>query len=270
MGIQQPNSTNYQHPWEPNLSDLHHTMQYDSAGRPVIRTGNFNLDVSRGAIPGHTNVFLGGRNRSVANNTEATIWNVGGLYPWSAWDAGAGKLSLVSSSASDTGIIILLDGLDADYKLQTEVVVVNDGTPVVSTKNFIRLNSATNIGSKACVGNISISIRGTVIARVNADNQSTSMSIYTVPAGHTAFSVWADFGILGSNSAELRALWRFHGGVFIGVYATPVTGQSYQAMPPLPGAIPEKTDIDNRVALGTNNLEVSSNQQLLLIENTYL
>lgn len=270
MGIMNPNSTNYVHRWEPNISDLHTSMQYDAAGRPCIRTGNFNLDVSRGAVPGHTNVFIGGCNRSVANNTEATIWNVGGLYPWSAWDAGAGTLSLVSSSALDTGVTILLDGLDANYNLQTEVVVVNDGTPVTSTKSFIRLNSATNIGNKACVGNINISRNGKVIARVNADKQSTSMSVYTVPAGHTAFSVWADFGILGSASGELRAMWRFFGGVFVGVYATPVTSQSYQALPPLPGRIPEKTDIDNRVALGTNNLEASSNQQLLLIENTYL
>lgn len=265
-----PNSTNYVHRWEPNISDLHTSMQYDAAGRPCIRTGNFNLDVSRGAVPGHTNVFIGGINRSVANNTEATIWNVGGLYPWSAWDAGAGTLSLVSDNALDTGVTILLDGLDANYNLQTEVVVVNDGTPVTSTKSFIRLNSATNIGNKACVGNINISRNGTVIARVNANKQSTSMSVYTVPAGHTAFSVWADFGILGSASGELRAMWRFFGGVFVGVYATPVTSQSYQALPPLPGRIPEKTDIDNRVALGTNNLEASSNQQLLLIENTYL
>lgn len=263
-------TTNYSHPSDPNLNEVHRTMGYDSAGRPVIRTGNFNLDVSRGAVPGHTNVFLGGRNRGVSINTEATIWNVGGLYPWSAWDTGAGTLSLVSNSALDTGITILLDGLNANYAPQTEVIVVNDGTPVVSTKSFIRLNSATNIGNKACVGTINISRNGTVVGRINPDKQSTSMAIYTVPAGYTAFSVWADFGILGSASAELRALWRFFGGVFVGVYSTPVTAQSYQAIPLLPGRIPEKTDIDNRVALGTNNLESSSNQQLLLIENTYL
>ena len=264
------NTTNYKHPNDPNLLDVHRSLQYDAAGRPVIRTGNFNLDVSRGAVPGHTNVFIGGRNRSVSINTEATCWNVGGLYPWSAWTGGAGTLSLVSDSASDTGITILLDGLDANYNIQTEVVVVNGITPIITTKQFYRLNSATNIDSKACVGTINISRNGTVVGRIGADKQSTSMAIYTVPAGYTAFSVWGDFGVLGTASAELRAYWRFYGGVFIGVYATPITSQSYQAMPPLPGAIPEKTDIDNRVAQGTNNLTASSNQQLLLIANTYL
>ena len=265
-----PNSTNYTHTFEPNTNDLTMAMGYDSAGRPMIRTGNFNLDISRGKVPGHTNVFIGGRNRSVANNTEATCWNVGGLYPWSAWDAGAGTLSLVSNNILDTGITVLLDGLDANYNIQTEIITVNDGTPVTTTKHFLRLNSATNIGSKPCVGNINISRNGTVIARIIPEKQATSMAIYTVPAGHTAFSVWGEFGVLGTASAEIRAYWRFHGGVFIGVYAGFVTGQSYQSTPPLPGRIPEKTDIDNRVSNGTNNLQASSNQQLLLIENAYL
>lgn len=267
---QRLNTTDYNHPQETNLLSIERAMQYNAAGQPVVRTNNFLLDVSRGAIPGHTNVFIGGRNRAVPNNTEATVWNVGGLYPWSAWNAGAGTLSIASDNAADTGITILLDGLDADYNIQTEVVTVNDGTPVVTTKQFIRLNSAVNIGNKACVGNINISRNGTVVARIGADKQSTSMSIYTVPAGYTAFSVWGEFAILANNSAEVRSFWRFYGGVFVGVYATEVTGTSYQALPPLPGRIPEKTDIDNRVAYGTNNLTASSNQQLLLIENTYL
>lgn len=37
MPILNPNSTNYSHPWEPNLADLHTTMEYDLAGKPQIR-----------------------------------------------------------------------------------------------------------------------------------------------------------------------------------------------------------------------------------------
>lgn len=252
-----------------NNKTLHETsLVVDRRGNAI--SGSYFLDVSKGKIPGSSNVFIGGRNRQVPNNTAATIWNYGGLYPWSAWNAGAGTLSLASNNALDTGIVVLLDGLDSNYNIQTEVITVNDGSPVVSTKSFLRLNSATVIGSKACVGVIDISRNGTVVGRINPDKQSTSMSIYTVPAGYTAFSVWGDFSILGNNSAEMQAFWRFYGGVFIGVYATEVTGTTYQSTPPLPGAIPEKTDIDNRVNYGTNNLTASSNQQLLLVNNNYL
>ncbi len=38
MPVLLPNSTNYEHPWEPNLSDLHHVMEYNALGQPVLRT----------------------------------------------------------------------------------------------------------------------------------------------------------------------------------------------------------------------------------------
>ncbi len=38
MPVLLPNSTNYSHPWEPNLSDLHHVMEYNALGEPVLRT----------------------------------------------------------------------------------------------------------------------------------------------------------------------------------------------------------------------------------------
>jgi hypothetical protein len=37
MGILNPNSTNYVHPAEPNLSDLHVAMRYNAAGEPQLR-----------------------------------------------------------------------------------------------------------------------------------------------------------------------------------------------------------------------------------------
>lgn len=38
MPVLLPNSTNYSHPWESNLSDLHHALGYNSLGEPVLRT----------------------------------------------------------------------------------------------------------------------------------------------------------------------------------------------------------------------------------------
>ncbi len=37
MGVQQPNTTNYQHPHEPNLLDLHNAMRYNGLGEPLLR-----------------------------------------------------------------------------------------------------------------------------------------------------------------------------------------------------------------------------------------
>lgn len=38
MGVQNPNSTNYEHPDEPNLLNLHKVMEYNALGQPVLRT----------------------------------------------------------------------------------------------------------------------------------------------------------------------------------------------------------------------------------------
>jgi len=58
MGILNPNSTNYVHPAEPNLMDLHSAMDYNAAGEPVLRVAigsdiNINGDVN---IPGTVTV----------------------------------------------------------------------------------------------------------------------------------------------------------------------------------------------------------------------
>ena len=54
MGVQQPNSTDYVHPDEPNLLNLHKALKYNADGEPVIRADigndiNINGDVN---IPG--------------------------------------------------------------------------------------------------------------------------------------------------------------------------------------------------------------------------
>lgn len=270
-----PNTTSYEHPQERNILDLHYAMQYDAGGQPVLRTNNFLLDVSRGAVPGHSIVFIGGRNRSAPTNTEATIWTVGGLYPWATFTNTGDAIYMTSASgATDSGVQVFIEGLDSNYaKISYTVTLNGSGTGNTDGTHFYRINSAVVIGSQAPVGNIVFrygSGSGTVVGQIVAGSNRLSQSVYTVPAGYTAFSVYGDFGIQGNDSAELRAYWRFYNGVFIRIYVTPITGASFVANPPYPGAIPEKTDIDNRVALGTNNLTASSNQQLLLIENTYL
>ena len=275
MPILNPNSTNYSHTWEPNLADLHLTMDYNAGGQPVLRTNNFMLDVARGAVPGHSIVFISGRNRLVPTNTEASIWTVGGLYPWSTFtNTGAAIYMTSASGATDSGVQIYIEGLDYNYNKISYVVTLNGtGTGNTDGVSFYRINAAFVVGSKALAGTVTFyygSAVGTVVGQILAGSNRLSQSIYTVPAGYTAFSTWGDFGVLGNNSAELRAYWRFFGGVFLRIYATPITGATYAAAPPYPGAIPEKTDIDNRVAEGTNNLTASSNQQILLIENTYL
>jgi hypothetical protein len=54
MPILNPNSTNYVHPWEPNLADLHLAMEYDLAGKPQFRVG---AKLSGPSVAGQVSAF---------------------------------------------------------------------------------------------------------------------------------------------------------------------------------------------------------------------
>lgn len=233
---------------------------------------NTYLPIAKGEVNGHSVVFITGKNPDT--NGNETVWNVGGLYPWATWDAGPATLYINSTSASDTSAL-LLNGLDENYNILTTTVALN-GTSFVNTGvvQFYRLNSAVVIGGNPLLGQVNIrygSTTGTIVGRIEDTVDSTSMAIYTVPAGHTAYSVYGDFSVNRNENAELNAMWRFFGGTFVRVYATEVYQQAFKANPPVPGAIPEKTDIDNRVRFTENpGTRVYSNQQLILVRNDAL
>lgn len=269
-------TTNYTHASDPNLSEVHRSLQYNSAGQPELRTSNFILDVSRGAVPGHSIVFLTGINRSLAANSDETIWNGSSLYPWTTWDAdGAVTIHVGSSSTSDAGKTILVNGLDNNFAIQTEVITLPSTNTATTTKLFRRVNNIVQLTGAANVGTVNArysTALGTIVAQMAPGTGLSCGSYYTVPLGYTAFSVYGDFSCSKNEGCELRVFWRVGGiGPFLNIYTTQVYAGHAVATPPYSGAIPEKTDIDNRAGYSTNSgITITSNQQLLLIDNTYL
>lgn len=233
------------------------------------------LAISKGEVNEHSVVFISGKNPNViSTDVPETIWNVGGRYPWSAWNGGNKSIHIVSDNSADTYPVVL-SGLDQDYKEVTYTITLNGTTPVTTPALFYRLNNAIYLdGVNSNLGTITFRVTdssGSIVARIDPQIGNTSMSIYTVPAGHSAYSYWGDFSVNKNEGAQLNAMWRFYGTSFICVYATEVYQQHIATDPPLPGAIPEKTDIDNVVRFVTSNgTRVYSNQQLLLVNNNAL
>lgn len=241
-----------------------------------VISGSYALDIAKGRIAGHSVVFISGKAPSV-NTADApqTIWNVSGVtYPWSAWNTSDHFLFLASDGVSDT-CTVLLSGLDNNFNQITDIVTMAGTTSVSTAKKFRRLNSALIISNTVTnVGTINIrttSSVGTIIGRILPGEGQTSMGIYTVPAGFTAFSVYGDFSSSRNNAAQLAVKWRFFGGPFVTVYRTEVYQQSFVANPLIPGAIPEKTDLDNMISSVENaGTRIYSNQQLILVDNNYI
>jgi hypothetical protein len=157
-------------------------------------------------------------------------------------------MTLVSSSASDTAVTIRINGLGAGFVLQTEDVVLNGTTNVLTTKSFLRINSMETIVGNA-VGNITAVNGGTTYAKITAGNGNTQMSIFTVPAGYTFYQTYyqADTNTSVTSGAYVRLrTYQVHqertGGV---VTAELQTAFVQQLAIPLqfPVAYPEKHDI---------------------------
>ena len=144
-------------------------------------TPHLLFDMAQGKMYNAEALNLFGFNREVGSTFE-TVWNDGGSY---VYPGSALTMSIVSTSASDT-MDVLINGLDASYNPISETVTLTGTTPVTSTVQFFRINSAI-ILSGSNVGGITISNGGTKYAFIEATLGVTQSIIYTVPAGYTFY-----------------------------------------------------------------------------------
>jgi hypothetical protein len=158
--------------------------------RSITQVGTyepFELQISRGQINGHVNAKFFGYTTVLGSTAMGPLWegltSTGGNYPY---PSSAVVMTLVSSSASDTAVSILIDGLGADFVYQTEIVALNGTTNVNTTKSFLRINRMSTISGNA-VGTVTATNGGTTYAKINIGVGDTQMSLYTVPAGYTFF-----------------------------------------------------------------------------------
>jgi hypothetical protein len=153
---------------------------------------------------------------------------------------------ITSSSASDTAVTILINGLDANYERISESVALNGTTAVTTTKVFFRINSVVTTSGNA-VGTVYVkNAGGTTYAQIAIGSGRTNMSVYTVPAGYTAY--WTQFDSFSSTSvtsgvyATFRALLTSPSGVGNVTLTIPFLND-FSVTRPYPVGYAEKTDV---------------------------
>jgi hypothetical protein len=268
------NTTNYQHPHEPNLLNVHKAMDYNTDGKPELRVTNslsltsapWYLQVSRGLVTGARNVFKAGYNPSIANNTEESIWSHSVAYPWASWGAG-GTLSCVSSSASDTGTLYITGLKASDWTEVTELVTMTGTTPVVTTNSFIRINSLSYSGSDTNVGEIHTYRNGGVVGYVGAGEGQGQMAQYTVPAGYTAYLLNGSANIGKGNDGFGKFKYRIYGGSFQTAITFLLFQSTFDYTFDAPLALPEKTDLDVTLLASVSGTAAGCAYSLILIQN---
>jgi hypothetical protein len=268
MGNYNPNSTDYVHSYEPNTNDLVHSMEYNAGGQPVIRTQDFNLAVAQGKVPGVTGLSISGYRQSTGT----------GFLP--AWEDGAyvyfpsaQVVRVWSDSNSDTNVSVLINGLDADYVQQTETVVLTNGTTgVLTTKQFLRINSISLTRAPNNVGLIHAgsSNKAITLAYIGTTSNFSAgrsqMTVYTVPAGYTFYLTQSNWYINASQPASYRSWTQRPDGLINIILNFPILDQ-YNSLKVVSRPYPEKTDIQWQASV-PNNTAVGGQIEGYLIKNT--
>lgn len=174
----------------------------------------------------------------------------------------AAVVSVLSSSANDTAAgtgarTLEIQGLDANYLLQTETVSLNGTSAVTTTNTFIRIfrmKVLTAGSGETNDGNITASIGGSDVARILANEGQTLMAVYTVPANKHAYLVKFQGSISKNQEAQFNlrskgpndSSWQSKG--FWGTFANSIT-YDY----PVPLMFEPKTDIQVRGKAGATS-----------------
>ena len=229
----------------------------------------YYLQVSRGLVPGHKRVFKFGYNGEI-QNVEETIWDVGGLY---VYPSSAVTMTATSASgATDENVQVTIEGLDTNYAELSETVTLNASGTATTTGSFLRVYRAFVASGTASAGNITITNGGTTYAYVTTADQQTLMSLWTVPAGYTAYLFQIDataFTVQNNKVATIRMLTREFNGVFRTQNKFDLFEGSYHVDIICPQPIPEKTDIEFRAIADSSNadLRVAATFDIIYIEN---
>ena len=216
--------------------------------------------VSAGLPAGQEHINKFGYTGTDVNGT-ATIWDGCGTtaqYPYPS----SGVVAITSSSGTDTGEAVEVQGLDGDYNQVTEDINVGSTGSTTFSRIFrARMKDATNVGL------ISINQGASLAAQIIAGNGQTLMAVYTIPAGKTGYLIKFQGSSDKSTAVQFKLFARPFGEAFNlkgqwGTQGGNVVTYDY----PIPLSFAEKTDLKIDVTTG-NNCGCGAIFDVLLVDN---
>ena len=226
----------------------------------VTHNLEIGVAIQSGKIDKLSGVHKFGYNSAVGTAYE-TIWDGGGVYTFPS--AATTAVVTSASGATDSGVEVYIEGLDANYAEQSETVTLNASGTFTTTNTYLRLHRAYVAGDTAADGDITITVDSLTVAKIESDYQQTEMLVYTVPAGKTGYILQVDASVQKEKEIVIKILTREDGGVFLtkGILAsfgTPV-GRKFD----LPMMLPAKTDIRIDAKAGATT-EIAGEFELVL------
>ena len=230
------------------------------------------LSIAQGEVNGHSGEHKFGAVPAMSQNQTGTIWDVNDTtYPWSSWDTAA-NIQLPACNASDDGKKITIVGLDGDYNLQTAEMTLDSGGVTAGTETWSRIYRAYISEGATNVGNVDIQKSSVVVARINAGMGQTLMSVYTVPAGYTAYLMQGTATVQDGADATVNMYVRYDGQDAFRIghsFEVAGDGGQYFYKFAVPRKLPAKTDIDVRATMRSNNARMTAAFDMILVQDGY-
>lgn len=242
-------------------------------GSPVVGSNKpFYLEVAQGLISGYSFNHKFGAVPSMSSGATGSIWDINDtIYPWDALSSGS-IVNIERNNGSDDGLVVTVQGLDENYDFAQEDITIT-GADQTGSQLFTRVNRAFVTGNGGNAGDIDIeagSAGGTTVARIIAGYGQTQMAVYTIPAGKTGYILHGTATGSSDTDAEGRMMVRYFGtnAFRIGhAFELQLRGGQYDYTFQTPIPVPEKTDIDVRATMRSNNKRITAAFDILLVDN---
>lgn len=258
-------------------SSLNSEIQQD-ADAITTRTIDPEIAVASGLFQGYEVINKFGRNPSIdTNSVPEDVWNGGGVYTGFP-TTGAEEFEVLSTSASDTGVLTftyLASPTSREYQVAT--VTLNGTTPVATGVTGYRMHTARYESGSSTgfnVGEITLRHRVTtanIFCKMPIGRSQTNVSGFTVPFGSTGYIKRLFCRVTGATTGTVDgALWvRTNGGSprlrrpFSAAQQDHFEEGPYGGIP-----IAQNSDIIVRItASSANNLGVIAGYDIVLVKN---
>jgi hypothetical protein len=248
----------------------------------------FGLDIAQGNVVNYSEVLKFGRNPEIDTANAADIWTMGSAatgrqqYTYTFMSSAA-ALYISSSNATDTQVYEV-QGLDADWTLQTATVTAAGQTKTAITGTWIRVFRVRNSGTTNNAGSVYIyeddtptagvpATKSKIKAHIEIGQNQTLMAIYSIPANTTAYlySFYASMNrSVSTGGADMFLYVRPFGGVFQVKYVLGTIGAGsglFQHEYQIPLEIEPKSDIKVRAEVNANDTDISAGFDLVLFDH---
>ena len=244
-------------------SDIHEVvMLADKDGNIINSAGAAsNIPIAAGLVDGYSHINKFGFNPTIGSGTWETVYDGSNAYTYLTT---AGVATLASTDPADNGKTVEVQGLDENYNLVVEDVLIGASSITTFIRIFRMIFKDGTVTTN--VGIITATVGGAVKASILAGNGQTLMAIYTVPAGKTAYLFKLHCNVTKSTDVQFRLMAKPFGGAFNikGLFGT--FGVPLEYNYPVPLVFTEKTDIEIQTLCG-NTAAAGALFDLILVDN---